>query len=115
MLNEEVTINFGETKNFSADGLAVTFEAKNDSRCPLNVTCVWQGEARITLKVVKDGTEESLELKTEGLCQDETGPCGEVKELLGYRFELLFVYPYPQEGVAIEEGDYSVKIVVTAL
>jgi len=115
MLNEEVTINFDETKNFPSDGLSITFDAINDSRCPLDVVCVWQGEARVTLKIDKDRTEETLELKTQGLCQDESGPCGEAKELLGYRFELLFVYPYPRDGITIEEGDYAVKMMVTAL
>ena len=76
-------------------------------------SCVDRAATR--LQESGDGTEETLELKTQGLCQDESGPCGEAKELLGYRFELLFVYPYPQDGMTIEEGDYSVKIVVTAL
>lgn len=114
-LNEEVTINYAETKTFPSENLTVTFEGINDSRCPLAVTCVWQGEARVTLKITKNEVEETLELKTQGLCQDESGPCGEAKELLGYRFQLLFVYPYPQEGDTIEPEDYSVKMVITAL
>ena len=112
---EEATISYLETVEFEADQLLVTFEEINDSRCPLNVTCVQAGEARVLLVIRLPGAEDALEFKIQGLCQDETGPCGQVKEQWGYRFELLFVYPYPVEGVEVKPGDYAVKLVVTAL
>ena len=112
---EEATIRYLETVEFESEQLLVTFEEINDSRCPLNVTCVRAGEARVLLVVRRPGAEDALELEVQGLCQDEPGPCGQIKDLLGYRFELLFVYPYPSEGVEIRREDYSIKLVVSAL
>ena len=112
---EEATIRYLETVEFESEQLLVTFEEINDSRCPLNVTCVQAGEARVLLVIRRPGAEDALELSARGLCQDETGPCGQAKTLLGYRFELLFVYPYPVEGVELKPEDYAIKLVVSAL
>lgn len=111
----EVTLTFGETVTFSSENLQIGLIDVNDSRCPLNVTCVWAGEARMTFEVGKNGAEEILELKTKGLCEDESGPCGEEKDLFGYRFKLLFVYPYPEEGLIIEKEEYSVKMEIAEI
>lgn len=112
---EEATIRYLETVEFESEQLLVTFEEINDSRCPLNVTCVQAGEARVLLVIRRPGAEDALELAVRGLCQDDTGPCGQAGDRLGYRFELLFVYPYPSEGVEVGPEDYAIKLVVSAL
>lgn len=112
---EEATIKYLETVEFESEQLLVTFEEINDSRCPLNVTCVQAGEATVLLVVRRPGQEGALELSARGLCQDETGPCGQAKDMWGYRFELLFVYPYPREGVEVRPEDYAIKLVASAL
>ncbi len=44
----EVTVALGETA--SLNGLALTFDAvAEDSRCPVGVDCVWEGQARVSL------------------------------------------------------------------
>ncbi len=49
----EVRIALGETATL--DGLAITFdEVVEDSRCPEDVMCVWQGAATVALTI--DGT-----------------------------------------------------------
>jgi hypothetical protein len=40
---------------YSEDGLKVTFQDFNDSRCPQDAVCVWQGEAEAYVKAEHDG------------------------------------------------------------
>jgi hypothetical protein len=47
--NEDFTISYGETVILSAIDLIITVSNINDSRCPLDVVCVWEGEAAVTI------------------------------------------------------------------
>ena len=51
---DTLSIPLGQSASFDGGRLAITFDARvNDSRCPANVVCVWQGDAhvRITTRV----------------------------------------------------------------
>ena len=51
-----VRIELGATANF--DGVTVEFsEVLEDSRCPTNVTCVWEGRAKVKVLVTEEGME----------------------------------------------------------
>ena len=58
-LGESVGVNGGI---FAIDFLSVT----EDSRCPVNTQCVWEGNARIALKVWEYTRGRVLELNTNG-------------------------------------------------
>jgi hypothetical protein len=58
-LGESVTVNGGI---FAIDFLSVS----EDSRCPVNTQCVWEGNARISLKVWEYTRARELELNTNG-------------------------------------------------
>ena len=46
----DAQIELGETA--TVEGLAITFDAVvDDSRCPLDAVCVWEGQAVVTLTV----------------------------------------------------------------
>jgi hypothetical protein len=56
---------FGSAREFHindtvhyADGLSVTLSAINDSRCPADVQCIWQGELGADLIVSGGGIQE---------------------------------------------------------
>ena len=58
-VNEEFTLAPGQTAAVAGTSLRVTFEVvRDDSRCPTDVNCVWEGDATVVLKV-KDGADES--------------------------------------------------------
>src|SRR5687767_9249594 len=47
----------GKTAGVSGSTTRVTFrQVREDSRCPTNVVCVWEGDAKIELLPVRDGT-----------------------------------------------------------
>lgn len=47
----------GKTAGVAGSTTRLTFrQVSEDSRCPTNVVCVWEGDARIELLPVRDGT-----------------------------------------------------------
>ena len=47
----------GKTAGLAGSSTRLTFhQVTEDSRCPTNVVCVWEGDARIELLPVRDGT-----------------------------------------------------------
>ena len=82
----------------------VTFEAiTNDSRCPVDVVCVWEGEAvvRLRLDPSGEGPGRTVDLKTPG---DRSVPFG------GMVVELLEVTPAPRSTQPIPSASYRVVV-----
>jgi hypothetical protein len=51
-LGEEFALAMGASVGIDQKGVIVTFEKViDDSRCPMNARCIWEGNARIALKV----------------------------------------------------------------
>jgi len=47
----------GKTAGVAGSATRLTFrQVSEDSRCPTNVVCVWEGDAKIELLPVRDGT-----------------------------------------------------------
>ena len=63
LLGQEYLIGFGETIRVGSLALEFTTLAE-ESRCPLNATCVWAGNARILVTATFGRTTEVLELNT---------------------------------------------------
>lgn len=42
-------------KVYKKDGLEITFQDFNDSRCPMDATCIWAGEAEAYVKAKHEG------------------------------------------------------------
>ena len=70
-----------------------------DSRCPTDVQCAWEGNAEIMLEL-SGGDLETAHLNTGGMF-----PRTEVYN--GYTITLQELKPYPTEGMSIEESDYT--------
>jgi len=91
-----------------APGIVLTLEGVvADSRCPVDVTCVWAGEIRIALSVESPQSEaprEHFQLST-------NAPAASAR---GLRFELLGVAPAPRSSVRIAAADYRVALRVIA-
>ena len=77
----------------------------NDSRCPSDVVCIWEGEARITLEF-KNSTISVFELSTNGPLIDTVD---------NYIFKLIEVNPYPVSTEVLELKDYRIKMDVEKL
>ena len=99
--------NFQIGEDYQANDNALKFKISviNDSRCPSDVVCIWQGEAvvNITVKSPQAGT---IELSTYDNLIDTVG---------SYSFELVSVSPYPISTKTIKPEDYKVALKIEKL
>lgn len=62
-LGEDITLAPGEAIQVTGEKLAVEFIAvTEDSRCPLDATCVWAGEVKVALELRTGAEEARLEI-----------------------------------------------------
>jgi hypothetical protein len=105
-LGERFSLRAGESASIRGEGAAITFERiLTDSRCAVDVQCIWAGEARGAFRFEKRGGPAlSFELDT------NREP---VREVGGYQVSLLAVSPGPKSTVRIAPADYRVELSVT--
>jgi hypothetical protein len=49
----------GQTAAVNGTGARITFnQVREDSRCPVDVTCVWEGDAKIEIAISQDGSAD---------------------------------------------------------
>jgi hypothetical protein len=102
-------------------GRSVTFEGKDlrlrfasvasDSRCPVNVNCVWAGNAEVLIEAGAKGgrgRKKTLRLNT------NAGPERPGEGKYGhYTVKLLGLSPQPREGRKIAAGQYTATLLVS--
>ena len=91
VLDVPYRIDLGETVTIESEGLGLTFdEVLEDSRCPLDVTCIQAGQARIQIGASKDGDElGDVQLALGGTPEGARGALG------GYSVAIIALEPYP--------------------
>ena len=105
-LGEAFTMEPGqEMANSSADLSVKWVEVSEDSRCPKDTNCVWEGQAVINLTV--NGNSMTLTLR-EGKPEEAKG------NFNGYVFEAMKLDPYP-DGSVIDPTTYRLQLVVTSI
>jgi hypothetical protein len=101
------TLAPGQTAQVEGSGLRVTFESVTaDSRCPVDVTCVWEGDAVVVV---------SLRPASAGAAQHELHTAGRYPseaEEGDYRVRLVDLAPAPRQGGSSRPGDYRATFVV---
>ena len=88
-------------------GLVLTLErVVADSRCPVDVTCVWAGEVRVAFSLDSPRSEAPrLEFELATTAPEAT--------LRGLEFRLLEASPVPRSKTRIAEGEYRIVLRVT--
>jgi len=103
-LGEPFTLAPGEAAQVGT-GLLVTFQGVDaDSRCPVDVTCVWEGDAVVLVSARPDAAPRR-ELHTSGRYASEV-------EVGDYKVRLVGLAPAPRQGASPAPGDYRVTLVV---
>jgi len=102
-LGEPFELRVGERARLEAEGIEVEVELEaviSDSRCPVGVNCVWEGDAvaRVALRVGPEAPE-TLELHTAA-----RGPGAASHRGFGVR--LLRLDPVRVEGTTLRQSDY---------
>ncbi|HEY0591115.1 MAG TPA: hypothetical protein VGF40_05075, partial [Thermoanaerobaculia bacterium] len=101
---DQVTIRAGESVTVQPRNVVLQFaEVLSDSRCPVDVTCVWEGDAEVSIRAVaSDGTSADLRLHTRG---ETSAP-----SFKGLTLRLIDLRPQPKEGKALRQAEYELTI-----
>ncbi|MCF6331820.1 MAG: hypothetical protein L3J11_00935 [Draconibacterium sp.] len=95
----------GEMNQSDDNSLKFSITEINDSRCPSDVICVWQGEADVKIEFELPQTGFVV-LSTYDNLIDTFGT---------YSFELIDVLPYPISTKTIKLEDYDVTLKIKEL
>lgn len=112
-LGEPFTLERGAST--VVDGQIVRFDhITEDSRCPADVDCVWEGRATISLSLIAGDTVDGVQLSIPGFVGADSEPQPQQSAVVnGYTFTILQLDPYPgQDGVDAEMTP-MVTLVVT--
>jgi hypothetical protein len=106
LIGKEFSLGIGQAANIEGEELVIKFKAVlEDSRCPVNVVCVWAGNGKVEFEILDiDGQNKTVTLNTE----EEP----RVTTLKGHSLKLISLNPPRIDGVSILPGDYSVKLLV---
>lgn len=102
---DTLSVGIGQTRQVDGGALAVELRAvENDSRCPVNVTCVWQGDVSTRLGITAGGDTQEATL--------HTGVDPRATTVGAYRVELAHVAPTPVQGEQPDPRAYVAVLVV---
>ena len=109
-LGQEFSLHIGETATITGENISLKFlELIGDSRCPKDVQCIWQGEARCMLEISKTDVPSlasKVEIKYPGLGAQPATVMYEAYKI-AFRVE-----PYPEAGKSIAKTDYRLVLTV---
>jgi hypothetical protein len=108
-IGEEIIIQVFDTATYCNEDLSITFNAyPNESRCPSNVTCVWEGFVEVALLINEKGKESILKLSI--------GPSVSgipIEAAVGnYSIKLIDIIPYPATNIRIDPDKFRVVLLV---
>jgi hypothetical protein len=95
-------LEVGKPIDLPSGGGTVVLEKVDDSRCPVGVTCVWEGEATAFLAFRGGGApDERVDLS---LRAKSTG------EARGLQLELTAVEPHPKVNEPVDPASYRATV-----
>ncbi len=104
-LSEEFELAVHQTAQFTTENISGTFQqVLEDSRCPIDVTCIWAGLVEVSLRVAVSGHERELSLST---LPPENSALFE-----NHIFRLIKVRPLPRANQDIDGSAYFVTVMV---
>ncbi|KRT61332.1 MAG: hypothetical protein XU09_C0006G0255 [Thaumarchaeota archaeon CSP1-1] len=107
-LDSEFLLQVNQSAEIKSEDMKITFlNVTSDSRCPSDVTCIWQGQAGIELDVQKGEVESTVSLSIGG----DSSP--EESIFNSYLIQLVDLSPYPISTKNIQPEDYTVTIKIT--
>jgi len=106
-LGETFTIGVGQSAQITGEDMMITFNGViGDSRCPQNVTCVWEGVASSNITIVYQGNDYTVVLNSPGITERATDTF--IDYTLTYNLN-----PYPREGEEISPNEYRLNMTLT--
>jgi hypothetical protein len=97
----------GKMATVTSNGARITFnKVTDDSRCPLDVVCVWAGDAKIEITIARDGSPADTRVVS------ITTPNNEV-ESGDLKIRLVGLAPAPRQSEPSARRAYVAQLVVT--
>lgn len=107
-LGQEFSLSVGQSAFIKGENLEIKFEeVVEDSRCPWEVTCVWEGRVSLSVEINENDVSDNIELSQPGLTDQSVVATHE-----GYQFTYK-VEPYPEAGKPISVDEYRLLLVVS--
>ena len=106
-VDRDFDLRAGQTARVEGTGLTVSFvNVTEDSRCPVEVLCVWAGNGAVSLVLTDDsGAKSSVVLNTTLSPRSVRVP--------GYEITLTGLKPDPKQGAPIPLVNYVASLRVT--
>ena len=106
-----IKIQLGET--VETNGYSVTFlDVLEDSRCPTNATCVWEGRVRVKVKVEEKDKQAVEETLIFGKAQPKEQKNHTFFTSSKIKLEGIKVTPYPATEKDKKENEYTLLVCV---
>lgn len=94
---------------YQRENITISLIEINDSRCPINVNCVWQGNAEVVMRITNNDEAENFTLNTAGYINDDLDfPTN--TSIFDLNIELIDLHPLPEDGIVYALEDYTVNI-----
>ncbi len=107
-LNQSVELKKGLVKSNLQEGIRITLDSViNDSRCAMDVVCVWEGNAEAYFTCCMDENEKT------GFVLNSNPSFINDTLISGYRIKLLDLKPYPLSDKIIKPDEYTAEISVS--
>ena len=95
--NESTSFEIEFDKTVQYKNLKIKFTEIEDSRCPSDVTCVWEGQANVTFQVFQDSDEYETKFVTGEKISHTINQ---------YKINLIDILPYPKSTTGNFEKEY---------
>lgn len=103
--NVNVVVQYGAQNSVSSNVMIAFEKIIQDSRCPKDVTCIWEGDAEVGLALVLGTAIHRFTLHTNrGFAMDTT--------IKGKHIRMVSLEPYPVSTSEIKTEDYRVVLQV---
>ncbi|MEW5861490.1 MAG: hypothetical protein AB1861_29605 [Cyanobacteriota bacterium] len=109
-LNREFKIGLNETAILPAENIWVKFtQVTEDSRCPVNVQCIWAGRAKILVTIWKDSQNIGDFVLTSGGSSELAVP----NFANNYNIKLVDLQPAPISGSQTRKSAYIATLMIS--
>lgn len=106
----QIILNKCQDRTIGSEKLTICFkELIEDSRCPANAMCVWQGVAIAAFTVSDGAGTHQVTLGTETI----PGMCSKDTIVAGYKVEFIDLAPYPGLPPTIPNQEITAQLKIT--
>ena len=107
--NAPFTLTFNQIASVENEKILIEFaDVTEDSRCPVNVTCVWEGQATVALNISTKGKDPDSVALTSRAGHEKLA----IADMEGYSIRLQKVEP-PKTRDEIKLDEYIITLIVS--